>query len=124
MTYLVLKYLHVACVVLSGLGFSLRGWWMLNDSPQLKTRLARVVPHVIDSVLLGSALLMAWQSSQYPFAQGWLTAKFFGLLAYILCGTMALKRARTKGRRVAFLVLALLSYAYIVGVALTRNPLL
>ncbi|MBP8081304.1 MAG: SirB2 family protein [Arenimonas sp.] len=124
MTYLVLKYLHVACVVLSGLGFSLRGWWMLNDSPQLKTRLARVVPHVIDSVLLGSALLMAWQSSQYPFAQGWLTAKFFGLLAYILCGTMALKRARTKGRRVAFLVLALLAYAYIVGVALTRNPLL
>jgi uncharacterized membrane protein SirB2 len=124
MTYLVLKYLHVACVVLSGLGFSLRGWWMLNDSPQLKTPLARVVPHVIDSVLLGSALLMAWQSSQYPFAQGWLTAKFFGLLAYILCGTMALKRARTKGRRVAFLVLALLSYAYIVGVALTRNPLL
>ena len=124
MTYLVLKYLHVACVVLSGLGFSLRGWWMLNDSPQLKTRLARVVPHVIDSVLLGSALLMAWQSSQYPFSQGWLTAKFFGLLAYILCGTMALKRARTKGRRVAFLMLALLAYAYIVGVALTRNPLL
>ena len=124
MTYLVLKYLHVACVVLSGLGFSLRGWWMLNDSLQLKTRLARVVPHVIDSVLLGSALLMAWQSSQYPFAQGWLTAKFFGLLAYILCGTMALKRARTKGRRVAFLMLALLAYAYIVGVALTRNPLL
>ena len=97
---------------------------MLNDSPLLRARLTRVVPHVVDTLLLGSALLMAWQSSQYPFAQGWLTAKFFGLLAYILCGTMALKRARTKGRRVVFLVLALLAYAYIVGVALTRNPLL
>jgi uncharacterized membrane protein SirB2 len=124
MSYLALKHLHVACVVLSGLGFSLRGWWMLNDSPRLKARLARVAPHVIDSVLLGSALVMVWQSSQYPFVQGWLTAKFFGLLAYILCGTMALKRARTKGRRVVFLVFALLAYAYIVGVALTRNPLL
>ena len=124
MSYLALKYLHVTCVVLSGLGFALRGWWMLVDSPRLKTRLARVVPHVIDSVLLGSALVMAWQSSQYPFAQGWLTAKFFGLLAYILCGTMALKRARTKGGRVVFLILALLAYTYIVGVALTRNPLL
>ncbi len=124
MSYLALKYLHVACVVLSGLGFTLRGWWMLNDSPRLKARLVRVAPHVIDSLLLGSALVMAWQSSQYPFAQSWLTAKFFGLLAYILCGTMALKRARTKGRRVVFLVLALLAYAYIVGVALTRNPLL
>jgi len=124
MSYLALKHLHVACVVLSGLGFTLRGWWMLNDSPRLKARLVRVAPHVIDSLLLGSALVMAWQSSQYPFAHSWLTAKFFGLLAYILCGTMALKRARTKGRRVVFLVLALLAYAYIVGVALTRNPLL
>ncbi|MGA9963207.1 MAG: SirB2 family protein [Azonexus sp.] len=124
MSYLALKHLHVTCVVLSGLGFALRGWWMLNDSSLLRARLTRVVPHVVDTLLLGSALLMAWQSSQYPFAQGWLTAKFFGLLAYILCGTMALKRARTKGRRVVFLVLALLAYAYIVGVALTRNPLL
>ena len=124
MSYLALKYLHIACVVLSGLGFTLRGWWMLNDSPRLKARLVRVAPHVIDSLLLGSALVMAWQSSQYPFAHSWLTAKFFGLLAYILCGTMALKRARTKGRRVVFLVLALLAYAYIIGVALTRNPLL
>jgi uncharacterized membrane protein SirB2 len=124
MSYLALKHLHVTCVVLSGLGFALRGWWMLNDSPLLKARLTRVVPHVVDTLLLGSALLMAWQSSQYPFAQGWLTAKFFGLLAYILCGTMALKRARTMGGRVVFLVLALLAYAYIVGVALTRNPLL
>jgi uncharacterized membrane protein SirB2 len=65
---------------------------------------------------------MAWQSGQYPFVQGWLTAKFFGLLAYIVCGTMALKRARTKSRRVLFLMLALLAYAYIVSVALTRNP--
>jgi len=124
MSYLALKHLHVTCVVLSGLGFALRGWWMLNDSPLLRARLTRVVPHVVDTLLLGSALLMAWQSSQYPFAQGWLTAKFFGLLAYILSGTMALKRARTRGRRVAFLALALLAYAYIVGVALTRNPLL
>jgi len=124
MSYLALKHLHVTCVVLSGLGFTLRGWWMLNNSPWLKARLAKVVPHVVDTVLLGSALVMAWQSSQYPFVQGWLTAKFFGLLAYILCGTMALKRARTKGRRVLFLVLALLAYAYIVSVALTRNPLL
>ena len=123
MSYLALKHLHVTCVVLSGLGFALRGWWMINDSPQLKTRLARVVPHVIDSVLLGSALLMAWQSSQYPFAQGWLTAKFFGLLADFVWGTIALKRGRTMRQRTLFLAFAVLAYAYIVSVALTRNPL-
>ena len=70
MSYLALKHLHVTCVVLSGLGFALRGWWMLRDSARLKARLARVVPHVVDSLLLGSALLMAWQSGQYHFVQG------------------------------------------------------
>ena len=123
MSYLALKHLHVTCVVLSGLGFALRGWWMLRDSARLKARLARVVPHVVDSLLLGSALLMAWQSGQYPFVQGWLTAKFFGLLAYILLGTMALKRGEARNQRAVFLILALAAYAYIVGVALTRNPL-
>lgn len=124
MSYLALKHLHVTCVVLSGCGFLLRGGWMLADSPWLKARLARVLPHVVDSVLLGSALLMAWLSGQYPFAQSWLTAKFFGLLSYILCGSMALKRGKTKQQRIAFLVLAILAYAYIVSVALTRSPLL
>ena len=122
MTYLILRHLHVTCVVLSGLGFALRGWWMLNDSPRLMARLTRVVPHVVDTLLLGSALVMAWLSGQYSFAQGWLTAKFFGLLIYILCGTMALKRGKTKDRRSFFLVLAIAAYAYIVGVALTRSP--
>ena len=122
-SYLALKHLHVTCVVLSGLGFSLRGWWMLTGSPLLQARLARIVPHVVDTLLLGSALVMAWQSGQYPFAQNWLTAKFFGLLAYILCGTMALKRGRTPRQRLVFLVLALAAFAYIVSVALARSPL-
>lgn len=123
MSYLALKHLHVTCVVLSGLGFSLRGWWMLTGSPLLQARLSRVVPHVVDTLLLGSALVMAWQSGQYPFAQGWLTAKFFGLLAYIACGTMALKRGKTPRQRLVFLVLALAAFAYIVSVALTRSTL-
>ncbi|MBP5997962.1 MAG: SirB2 family protein [Azonexus sp.] len=123
MSYLALKHLHVTCVVLSGLGFSLRGWWMLTGSPLLQARLARIVPHIVDTLLLGSALVMAWQSGQYPFAQNWLTAKFFGLLAYILCGTMALKRGRTPRQRLVFLVLALAAFAYIVSVALARSPL-
>ena len=123
MSYLALKHLHVTCVVLSGLGFGLRGWWMLTGSPLLQARLARVVPHVVDTLLLGSALVMAWLSGQYTFAQGWLTAKFFGLLAYILCGTMALKRGMTPRQRMVCLVLALAAFAYIVRVALTRSPL-
>lgn len=122
MSYLALKHLHVSCVVLSGLGFCLRGWWMFSESPLLKARLARILPHVLDTLLLGSALMMAYLSGQYPFAQAWLTAKLFGLLIYIACGTMALKRGKTKRTRIAFFVIAILAYAYIVSVALTRSP--
>lgn len=122
-TYLALKHLHLTCVALSGLGFCLRGAWMLAESPRLKQRLPRVLPHLIDTLLLASALSMAWLSGQYPFVQGWLTAKFFGLLAYIGFGIMALKRGRTRALRARYFVLALTSYAYIVSVALTRSPL-
>ena len=124
MSYVLLKHLHITCVALSGLGFSLRGWWMLSNSPMLGQRWVRIGPHLIDTVLLGSALTMAALSGQYPFVQPWLTAKFFGLLAYILFGAMALKHGKTKLIRTRFLVLAVLSYAYIVSVALSRHPLI
>ena len=78
MSYLVLKHIHITCVVLSGLGFCLRGWWMLTESAMRQHRLTRIWPHFIDTLLLGSALTMAWMSGQYPFVYGWLTAKLFG----------------------------------------------
>lgn len=124
MSYLALKHLHVTCVVLSGLGFCLRGWWVLRESPLARHRLARVMPHIVDTILLGSAVTMAWLSGQYPFVNGWLTAKLCGLIAYVLLGTMALKRGRTQAIRLRYFTAALLTYAYIVSVALTRNPLL
>ncbi|HOI52871.1 MAG TPA: SirB2 family protein [Azonexus sp.] len=121
-TYLLLRHLHISCVVLSGAGFLLRLYWMASASPRLRQRLTRTLPHVIDSVLLGSALSLAVWSGQYPFVDGWLTAKLGGLLAYIGLGTMALKRGRTRAARLGYGALAVLAYAYIVGVALTRNP--
>ena len=123
MDYLVLKYLHVSCVIASGCGFVLRGVWMLADSPRLQQRWVRIFPHIVDTGLLGSAIALAMLSGQYPLAQSWLTAKVMGLIAYILCGTMALKRGRTKAVRAGFLVVALLIFAYIVSVALNRSPL-
>lgn len=119
--YFALKHVHVACVILSGGGFFLRGLLMAVDSPWLTSRPARILPHVVDSLLLGSALALAYVTAQYPFVQGWLTAKVLGLLAYILCGAVALKRGRSKSLRLGFFVLALGLFAYIVSVALSRN---
>lgn len=121
MTYLAIKHLHMACAALTGALFLLRGAWMLADSPQLQRRWVRIVPHVIDTVLLASALVMVVWSRQYPFAQDWLTAKLFALIVYIGLGTVALKRGNTKRVRAAAFIGALLVFAYIVKVAVTRQ---
>ena len=120
-SYFVLKYLHISCVVLSGAGFVLRGVWMIRGSPLLARRWVRVVPHIVDSVLLASALAMAVTSAQYPLIHGWLTAKVAGLVAYIVLGTIALKRGRTYSIRVAAFGAALLVFIYIVAVAFTKE---
>ena len=101
--------------------FFVRGLWMLHDSALLQQRWVKIAPHAIDTVLLASALTMVIWSGQYPFVQNWLTVKLFVLIAYILLGTIALKRGKTKTARTAVFVAALAVFAYIVKVALTRQ---
>ena len=119
--YFAIKHLHVTCVVLSATGFLLRGLWMVTGSPLLQHRLTRVLPHIIDSVLLLSAIALAVLIRQYPLSADWVTAKVLGLLAYVFLGTIALKRGRTMSMRVTAFVAALLVYAWIVSVAITKN---
>lgn len=121
MSYLAIKHLHMTCAALSGSFFLVRGIWMLRDSALLQQRWVKIAPHVIDTVLLVSALTMVVWSGQYPFVQNWLTAKVLALIAYILLGTVALKRGKTKGVRTAAFFAALLVFGYIVKVALTRQ---
>jgi len=121
--YLFVKYVHVACVVLSLAGFAARGALMLRASPLLQTRFVRVAPHVVDTLLLASALWLAWMMHQAPFVHGWLTAKVLGLLAYIVLGSIALRRGRTRAVRAAAFAGALLAAGYVVAVALAKDPL-
>ncbi|WP_349292176.1 SirB2 family protein [Noviherbaspirillum sp. L7-7A] len=118
-----LKHLHMSCAALSGAFFLLRGLWMLQDSPRLGQRWVRTLPHLIDTVLLASAVTLVMWSAQYPLAQLWLTVKVGALLLYIVLGSVALKRGRSKGIRAAAFLAALATFAYIVTVALSKNPL-
>lgn len=122
LAYYVAKSLHVGAVVVSVTGFAARGALMLSGSRLLEARFVRVAPHVVDTVLLASALWLCWIIRQYPFVQGWLTAKVLGLLVYIVLGSIALKRGRTRGVRVAAFVGALTVVGYIVSVALAHDP--
>ena len=121
--YTGLKHAHMLFAVISGVLFLLRGVWMLMDSPLLQRKWVKVLPHINDTLLLGFAIALVVLSHQYPFVHHWLTAKVIALVLYILVGTIAIKRGKTKSIRVAAFLIALLLYGYIVGVAITHNPL-
>ena len=124
MSYYALKHIHMTFAVLSGALFLVRGLWMLAGSKRLEQRWVKVAPHAIDTLLLASAIGLAVWSSQYPGQSPWLTAKLVALVAYIGLGTVALKRGRTRQVRALAFVGALACFAYILAVAVTKNPLI
>ena len=117
MGYHDLRFIHVVLAVFSITGFILRWMWMMHESTLSAHRLTRILPHVVDTLFLASAVWLALSSRQYPFADAWLTAKIFGLVAYIVLGSFALKRAITAQGRIMAFSGALLIYAWIVSVA-------
>ncbi|MBS0309155.1 MAG: SirB2 family protein [Proteobacteria bacterium] len=121
MNYLAIKHLHMGCAALSGTFFFVRGIWMLRNSARLQQRWVKIVPHIVDTVLLASAIALAVWSQQYPLAQTWLSAKVLGLLVYIVLGAIALKYGRTKRTRIVAFIGALAVFGYIITVAITRQ---
>lgn len=120
--YEAIKHVHVFCVTVSAAGFFLRGILMALDSPLLQQRWIRRLPHVIDSVLLAAAIALVVLSGQYPFVHAWVTAKIFGLIAYVVLGSIALKYGRTKSVRVVAWFAAMAVFGNLVAVALTKSP--
>lgn len=124
MIYLLLKMIHVSSVVISYSLFFLRGIWLMQDSNNLRYRWVKVLPHVIDTILLTSAIALAILIQQDPLNNAWLTAKVIGLLIYILLGMIAIRFGKTKKTRIAAWIGAQCVFIYIVLVALSKNPLL
>lgn len=95
---------------------------MLRGSPLLQVRWVKVLPHLNDTLLLASAILLAtqwgWAALQLP----WLLAKIVALLVYIALGVVALHAGHSRSVRVSAGLAALLVFAYIVGVAVSKNP--
>jgi uncharacterized membrane protein SirB2 len=119
--YAEIRVLHVGCVALSGSLFTVRGLLRINRSPLANHGALRVVSHLIDTTLLVAAVLLTLILHQYPFVNGWLTAKVLLLALYIGLGLIALQRARTtRGRSVA-LIGALLTFAAIVAIAIRHH---
>jgi len=116
-----IKTLHISCVILSFSGFFLRGIWMLFDSAMLANKWVKIVPHIVDSVLLLSALSMVYMQSLSILQNDWLLVKIAALLVYILLGMIALKHGKTKKIRVIAWCSGLVVFLYIASVALNKS---
>lgn len=123
MSTMALKHIHLTAVGLSIALFLGRGLYVQAFQRRPASKALRVLPHVIDTLLLASALALAFAIGQYPFVHGWLTAKLLALIAYIVLGIVALDPQRVPAIRWPAFIAALVVFTYIVGVALTKRPL-
>lgn len=120
--YTGIKLTHMACVALSGSLFAVRALWVVVSRRGL-WRALRVIPHVIDTLLLVSGLTLAFLIHQYPFVNSlWLSAKVIGLVIYIALGVMVFRGAQGRLGRALNGFAALLVFAYIISVAVSKQP--
>ena len=120
--YATIKLIHQSAVALSLAGFFVRGVASLAGAGWVGSRLAKSLPHLVDTVLLVSALTLAWTLRLTPGNAPWLLAKIVGLVVYVGLGVVALRPGRPLAVRASAWVAALATVAWIVSVALTKNP--
>ena len=118
-SYAIFKHVHMTAVALSGLLFMVRGLWLLQGSTQLQAKWVKITPHVVDTLLLVSAIAMLVVAQQFP---AWVHVKITLLIVYIGLGLMAFKKAKTQGQKLSFLLAAVAVYVFLISVALAKSP--
>lgn len=121
--YIAIKHVHMLCVVLSLSFFTLRAAWGFTGSPLLSKRWVKISPHIIDTILLLSAIALASVYTQFSFMPAWISAKIIGLVFYITFGILMFRASKNVAQRMAFFTLASLSFLYILAVAFSKQAL-
>ena len=117
---IIIKYIHVLCAFLSISGFIYRGILKLTQPARLTKKWLKISPHIIDTILLASAIYLVFASQFYPTLFNWVTVKIIALLVYIILGLFTLRFCQTRTSIVVSMVLAVTVFAYIIFVARTK----
>jgi uncharacterized membrane protein SirB2 len=121
--YTQIKWVHVTAVLTSGTLFFIRGLLVNLGVRWPMAAPVRYLTYTVDTILLTAALMLTTIVHQYPFVTGWLTTKVLLLVVYIVLGTFALKKGRSRKVRLLCYFAALVVFAFIVSVARAHNPL-
>jgi uncharacterized membrane protein SirB2 len=122
MDYATVKLIHQGAVAVSIMGFFARGLGALRGARWVRERAARTLPHIVDTILLLSAIALAWMLRLSPLQAPWLLAKIVGLVLYIALGMLALRPGRPDAVRAGAFFAALVAFGYIVSVAFSKDP--
>ena len=122
MDYGALKMIHESAVAISFAGFFARGVGTLRNAGWVRHGTARTLPHLVDTVLIVSAVWLAFILRLTPANSPWIAAKIAGLVVYIALGMVALRFGRTKAVRATAWIAAMLTFGYIVSVAIVKDP--
>jgi len=95
---------------------------MMIDSSLLRHKAVLILPHCIDAVFLLSGFTMAFMVNFKLFNQPWLSLKILLLMVYLFLVGVCLSRGHTKKIRVSAFLMALLTFGYIVGIAINKTP--
>lgn len=118
-----IKTIHITTIVISISLFIGRGMWLYALKRDLTARWIKFLPHINDTVLLITGIILAVQLQQYPLSHDWLTVKIICLLIYIGLGFSAMKwhKATSKGMLSWFAAIGV--FAYMLTVALNHHPM-
>ena len=120
--FLQILWLHIGCVIVSGCVFFTRGCLMLAGSNVTNHPLFEWTSRTVDTLFLAAGIALAIIIHQYPFVAPWLTVKVLLLVVYIVLGTFALRRGRTRAVRTGCFIAACAVFLFIVTVARAQSP--
>ena len=118
-----IKMAHIFFALCSGALFALRGAGVLAGMRWPHWATVRWTSYTVDTCLLTAALMLLTILPGAMFANGWLATKLVLLVAYIVLGVFAVRRARGTAARAACYVAALAMFGLVYSIARAHHPL-
>lgn len=114
-----LKSIHMLFIILSVSSFIIRIMLVQFKPAWIQPKIAKIAPHIIDTILLMSGVGLVFQGNWMAGEFGWIISKIIMLCVYVGFGVIAMRSTGIK-RWLAFL-LALTSFGYILFIAISKH---
>lgn len=119
--YTAVKHTHLMLVFISVVLFFFR-FYKVKMVHQAASKWMKIVPHIVDTLLLVSAFTLCVLVEQYPLIVHWLTVKFVFVIGYIVFAFKAMKSFEQK-KAIGFLSLSCVCLVIAAKIAITKGQI-